>query len=34
MRLRGASIFRPIAVLLAATMLVVALACASEEAYT
>ncbi len=32
MRLRGASIFRPIAVLLAATMLVVALACASEEA--
>ena len=32
MRLRDASIFRPIVVLLAATMLVVALACASEEA--
>ena len=32
MRERTGSIFRPIAVLLAATMLVVALACASEEA--
>ena len=32
MRLRGASIFRPIVALLAVTMLAVALACASEDA--